>query len=517
MKASILNECSIIRLPYIATDLRIIVDLYDSLTSIKFNNNCIVCIDYIPLSVYSETGSRLFCTLEKREKDNIVVNFRTRQQSGLGISNILSRYLFNYDAIQGVKDAGLSGYRELIEILRFNLAQFSNVCEAIENKHELALCNKFSNVIDAAANNVSVDSLDNLITFIDSMQDNLITLAVFVFLTEYDAIRVKGSLSLFSNDDVSSFTEYYWIDDLHTVSVNTYNLHMLEELSKIDDSFKDSLTQGTDIWKFFNTKQSRINQQPSKMYDLHMIMANYELMYFKRNAHKNASQDLLYSLTEFVPILTKLTNVPNPILDDEEMLQMFLTEFEQKYRLSTNSNSAIVYQYKVFGSQAMKTSFKLLDDTNLSLVGVYVPCSVFDRYFSTLKIKPRDIDFLSKEYGDIQYSAYLAEAIFLSIYLKNSITNNIMLNEAVGSLSYSQVKKDNGGYKHIYSLNIFGNLGIEGELCGKFENTTDNKISLNSLLAYKAYFAAGKNIGNRVDRDFGVFLKDFNSLSIGGN
>lgn len=516
MRVNYLNECSIIRLPKISAYDGLIKDIYNKLSNIKFSSNCIVCIDYMPLLLYSETGSPMYCMLGKNEDCNITVSFRTKQQNGFVINNMLLRYIFNYDAIQGVIAAGLVGYKELIEDIRYNLAQFSRVCEITGDKTTAKICNRIDKVVETVASNISLDSLNLLLSEIDNLNDTLSGLALFVFLSEYDAIIMKESVDIFRNEDVKTFTVCQWLDDLHAVSINTYELHILQSLAAMDDNFKDSLAQGTDVWKFFNEKQSRLNSHPSKMYDIHMIMANYELINLRRSMHRNASQDLLYSLAEFVPINLKFTNVPNPILDDRQQLYAYLTEIEQKYKLSNDLHTAIVYQYKVFGSQFMKTSFKLLEDANLTLVGVYMPCSVFDKYFTSVRLKPRDIDFLPRGGSDLQYSTYFATAIILSIYLKNSIEDNIILNEAAGSLSYSQIKKDNGGFKNVYSVNTIGSLGIDSVICGKFENSMDKRISMNSLLAYKAFLAAGKNIGSRVEKEFGTFLRDFNRLCIGG-
>lgn len=369
---------------------------------------------------------------------------------------------------------------------------------------------------------------------VEGLSDSVFTLALYVYEAEYASL---GMLPYLNQQLVRTLTnptkqeldtkiaqycketlQIVHIHELNAISINTASLNCLKlfEANTPVDLY-DAMERSPQIKAVFGdllqhySKDGKILVDDMKaMYARHMFIANYELMQLSTHIssafNAPASYNLLTSLTEYIQLITKFDNVPNPILDEQDSGSIW----EQ---LSTKGTGGLlttaVYQYSTSSRNQFEihTSAIHSDDENCRLVSILIPCSAFDALSDKYCISPKyeNFKFSQKPKDNILYtSAYLA-ALLMGALLCNTAhsANSPCLFTQEDSVRFAQSTFSVGSYSFntaddksnmplaVAFDNVFYTCGLSIPLN---RGAYSLGLSFYDMLLYKGLLAAGKPI-----------------------
>ena len=396
-----------------------------------------------------------------------------------------------------------------------------------------------------------VAPIQQLLDRIALLQDSVFTLALYIYESESAAIemipylnqQLVRSLSNPTRKDldnkvaqyVTEITKFVHITALNAISINTASIECLKlfnentptdlygsmmKSEKINSVFADTLAQFV--------HDDSINPADMKsFYDRHMFIANYELMQLLPLVSNSftvpASYNLLTTLTEYVPLITKFKEVPNPILDNDEGESLWEKTFA---RNPNGLLSLAVYQYATASRNQFEVHTSMIhkqvdnDDVG-SLVSVLLPCSVMDALADKYCVTPKSEVF---KFSAVPKDNILAPSAYLSAIIMSALLCNVARGTGVtqlftkedsvrfaqssfvaGYFSFDTALETKATVPYVASFdNIFGACGTHVPLNASVYTVT---LSFYDLLLYKSLIASGKAV-----KGIEALKKDFNFL-----
>lgn len=336
---------------------------------------CAVCIDYMPLSIFSTSQNnvrQLYGSIVS-DQGTLSVTFRTRPAYKLTnketpLAGVLSKFIFNYETVKSILSfisANQNNFSEdnlkklFDETIAFALItlkledyyirkseysfisqigndrQFEKGCMA---RNSIFLYCTYIRDICASANrngklsndNIEViaDYLKKIQAGIESLSDSVYDLVIYTSIAEsqelYALLALCGTKDDLADCLDNMFSGVHYIKDIGAITLNTLHLFILEQLQKIDGSSMCEIVNDPkndpphqavrDMLGIYCTDGGK---ELLKLYDRHMFVANYELMHLNRSstyAPKNI-QGIYNRFTEYVPLMIKFGQVYNPLFD----------------------------------------------------------------------------------------------------------------------------------------------------------------------------------------------------------
>lgn len=506
-------------------DRMYLAEICKNLLKIGKNRRAPICIDYMPISFYDNesTGTdvrTMYCAvmpMQSQSMDNrFRICFRSKPFAGISksnehfITNALSKYIFNYAALSKLllRSENISTLQDAQDILRTANEITANISKMLH----LFMCSELSAYCDHDAftqfnastfsevkdvirraygvvcQDISVGDLSKIITMVKSIihdtasalegikkfEDSVLTLAVYVYIKESDAIKAAPylvDLHEFSIEDAGreyaeQRTQIEFIDSINAINIRTASIAILEELRKHSIRLlSDRVAQDTQaaaalqpVIGVYLTSSSGNDIELQVAYDRHMFIANYELLQLhqlNRGMYTNNAQNLIGAFSEYVTLVCKFQGVPNPIFDTRDGICPLNVLTQQG---STGVFANALYQYATFTNGQYETFDHMIElsadnDEYSALHAVLVPCSLFD---SLAAQASSDGLFIEPKTGLFTFGAASKDNMLTHSAYMSAIIMSAMLSSIAASLHNSQVFTVDDGHRLADSKVVAG-------------------------------------------------------------
>lgn len=445
-----------------------IAALYEETVGV-FNNSfgrstaCAICVDYIPLSIFSalQNNSRQLYGSVVSDQGVLRVNFRARpvfklMDKEVPLTGVLNKFIFNYDAIRSILNfisSNQDKYTEsdikdlystiislavtTLKLREFYIGKFDKSIvsqiskdKQFENGFEARneIFREYANIA-TLYNSVSQKQLsakdgieeiktclENIQAEIESLNDSVYDLAVYASLTEVQAMHALLALCG-STDALAAYIDnisssVHCIKDVGAITLNTLTLSLLKTLQQqteesICDIIKNNSTQA--ISDMLGSYCGNNGVELHKLYDRHMFVANYELMHLNKSsayAPKNI-QGIHSRFSEYVPLMTKFDQVYNPLFDKElesnEVIFEYLFDNASKSLKEDLLCLTISNNDLVLMNYADYLSYienSQNQDSTMRLYEIMIPCDYFDSLANKYFILPAFKNIIEEEIID---------------------------------------------------------------------------------------------------------------------